>query len=211
MKRIITLLILCMLGISLIGCSNSDINSKNATNTSNVKGQNSDKKTYCDDDFIRDIYDLTNDSESNEYSTNTDFDKLSPEEQEKIVKEQIVSSIQDKIDELEKYKKLEFENKELEKLSSKYIDLLYTKKDLIEDGKNERVNSNGQKLEGYPSYAWLQCEYQECGLILEFANYYDLNMSDARKKDLENIKASLEQQIADYSGSDKDENNKNVG
>ncbi|MFQ9288332.1 MAG: hypothetical protein ACLR3X_09280 [Intestinibacter bartlettii] len=37
MKRIITLLILCMLGISLIGCSNSDINSKNATNTSNVK------------------------------------------------------------------------------------------------------------------------------------------------------------------------------
>lgn len=188
MKRIITLLILCMLGISLIGCSNSDINSKNATNTSNVKGQNSDKKTYCDDDFIKDIYDLTNDSESDEYSTNTDFDKLSPEEQEKIVKEQIVSSIQDKIDKLEKYKKLEFENKELEKLSSKYIDLLYTKKDLIEDGKNERVNSNGQKLEGYPSYAWLQCEYQECGLILEFANYYDLNMSDARKKDLENIK-----------------------
>ena len=56
MKRIITLLILCMLGISLIGCSNSDINSKNATNTSNVKGQNSDKKTYCDDDFIKDIY-----------------------------------------------------------------------------------------------------------------------------------------------------------
>ena len=52
MKRIITLLILCMLGISLIGCSNSDINSKNATNTSNVKGQNSDKKTYCDDDFL---------------------------------------------------------------------------------------------------------------------------------------------------------------
>ena len=36
-------------------------------------------------------------------------------------------------------------------------------------------------------------------------------MSDARKKDLENIKASLEQQIADYTGSDKDENNKNVG
>ena len=69
MKRIITLLILCMLGISLIGCSNSDINSKNATNTSNVKGQNSDKKTYCDDDFIKDIYDLTNDSESDEYST----------------------------------------------------------------------------------------------------------------------------------------------
>ena len=200
MKRIITLLILCMLGISLIGCSNSDINSKNATNTSNVKGQNSDKKTYCDDDFIKDIYDLTNDSESDEYSTNTDFDKLSPEEQEKIVKEQIVSSIQDKIDKLEKYKKLEFENKELEKLSSKYIDLLYTKKDLIEDGKNERVNSNGQKLEGYPSYAWLQCE-----------NYYNLDMSDARKKDLENIKASLEQQIADYTGSDKDENNKNVG
>ena len=30
-------------------------------------------------------------------------------------------------------------------------------------------------------------------------------MSDARKKDLENIKASLEQQIADYTGSDKDE------
>ena len=187
MKRIITLLILCMLGISLIGCSNSDINSKNATNTSNVKGQNSDKKTYCDDDFIKDIYDLTNDSESDEYSTNTDFDKLSPEEQEKIVKEQIVSSIQDKIDKLEKYKKLEFENKELEKLSSKYIDLLCTKKGLIENGKNERTNSNGQKLEGYPSYAWLQCEYQECGLILEFANYYDLNMSDARKKDLENI------------------------
>ena len=174
MKRIITLLILCMLGISLIGCSNSDINSKNATNTSNVKGQNSDKKTYCDDDFIKDIYDLINDSESDEYSTNADFDKLSPEEQEKVVKEQIVSSIQDKIDKLEKYKKLEFENKELEKLSSKYIDLLYTKKDLI-------------------------------------ANYYDLDMSDARKKDLENIKASLEQQIADYTGSDKDENNKNVG
>ena len=102
LKKLITLLILCMLGISLIGCSNSDINSKNATNTSNVKGQNSDKKTYCDDDFIKDIYDLTNDSESDEYSTNTDFDKLSPEEQEKVVKEQIVSSIQDKIDKLER-------------------------------------------------------------------------------------------------------------
>ena len=88
---------------------------------------------------------------------------------------------------------------------------VFIKKGLIENEKNERVNSNGQKLEGYPSYAWLQCEYQECGLILEFANYYDLDMSDARKKDLENIKASLEQQIADYTGSDKDENNKNVG
>ena len=147
MKRIITLLILCMLGISLIGCSNSDINSKNATNTSNVKGQNSDKKTYCDDDFIKDIYDLTNDSESDEYSTNTNFDKLSPEEQEKVVKEQIVSSIQDKIDKLEKYKKLEFENKELESLASKYIDLLCTKKGLIENGKNERTNSKHRASE----------------------------------------------------------------
>ena len=211
MKRVITLLIVCILGTYLIGCSNSDINSENATNVSNVKGQNSDKKTYCDDDFIKDIYTLTNDSESEKYSTNTDFDKLSPEEQEKAAKEQIVSSIQDEIDKLEKYKKLEFENKKLESLASKYIDLLCTKKDLIEDGKNERTNSNGQKLEGYPSYAWLQCENQECGLILEFANYYDLNMSDARKKDLENIKASLEQQIADYTGSDKDENNKEVG
>ena len=49
MKRIITLLILCMLGISLIGCSNSDINSKNATNTSNVKDQNSDKNSNSSD------------------------------------------------------------------------------------------------------------------------------------------------------------------
>ena len=211
MKRVITLLIVCMIASCSIGCSNSDINSENITNVSSVKDKNSDKKTYCDDDFIKDIYDLTNDSESNKYSTNADFDKLSPQEQEKVVKEQIVSSIQDKSDKLEKYKKLEFENKKLESLASKYIDLLCTKKGLIEDGKNERVNSNGQKLEGYPSYAWLQCEDQECGLILEFANYYDLNRSDARKKDLENIKASLEQQIADYTGSDKYENNKNVG
>ena len=54
-------------------------------------------------------------------------------------------------------------------------------------------------------------EFYSAYLYLEFANYYDFNMSDARKKDLENIKASLEQQIADYTGSDKDENNKNVG
>ena len=73
-------------------------------------------------------------------------------------------------------------------------------KDLIEDGKNERVNSNGQKIEGYPGYAWLQCEYIRMWINIKFANYYDLNMSNCTQKDPENIKNSLEQQIADYTG-----------
>ena len=47
MKRIITLLILCMLGISLIGCSNSDVNSKNATNIAMLKVKIVIKNLLC--------------------------------------------------------------------------------------------------------------------------------------------------------------------
>ena len=58
--------------------------------------------------------------------------------------------------------------------------------------------SNGEELKGALSYAWLQCEDDECEIILELANNHGLKMSEHQKKDLEDIRSEVKQEISNY-------------
>ena len=70
--------------------------------------------------------------------------------------------------------------------------------ELIEDDKDTKVLSNGEELKGALSYAWLQCEDDECEIILELANNYGLKMSEHQNKDLEDIRSEVKQEISNY-------------
>ncbi|MDO5009911.1 MAG: hypothetical protein Q4E31_03715, partial [Intestinibacter bartlettii] len=61
MKKIISLLLVFILGMALIGCDNKDKSDSSATK-SDVKSKASEKKTYRDKDFINDVFASINDS-----------------------------------------------------------------------------------------------------------------------------------------------------
>ena len=204
MKKIISLLLVFILGMALIGCDNKDKSDSSATK-SDVKSKASEKKTYRDKDFINDVFASINDSELDKDYSDIDFDNLSQEEKDKIIKEQEIMFIQEKLDRIEKYKDLDFESSDLKNLAEKYIDVLNTQKELISDDKDKKILQNGTKLRDSTSYAWLECEECECEIILELANNYGLKMDDRKKKDLEDIKAEIEQDIQNYVGKDKEE------
>ena len=149
-------------------------------------------------EFINDVYALISNSELDKDYSNVDFDNLSQQEKDKVIKDQQIVFIQQKIDKIKKYKKLDFKNPELKELAIRYIDVLETQKQLIEDDKDTKVLSNGEELKGALSYAWLQCEDDECEIILELANNHGLKMSEHQKKDLEDIRSEVKQEISNY-------------
>ena len=149
-------------------------------------------------EFINDVYALISNSELDKDYSDVDFDNLSQQEKDKVIKDQQIVFIQQKIDKIKKYKKLDFKNPELKELAIRYIDVLETQKQLIEDDKDTKVLSNGEELKGALSYAWLQCEDDECEIILELANNYGLKMSEHQKKDLEDIRSEVKQEISNY-------------
>ena len=75
MKKIISLLLVFILGIALIGCENKE-KSDNTATKSDVKSKASEKKTYCDKDFINDVLASINDSELDKDYSDIDFDSL---------------------------------------------------------------------------------------------------------------------------------------
>lgn len=144
------------------------------------------------------MYASINDSELHKDYSDVDFDNLNQEEKDKVIKDQQILFIQQKLDKIEKYKKLDFKNAELKELALRYIDVLKTQKQLVKDDKDTKVLSNGQELKGTLSYAWLECEDDECEIILELANNYGLKMSEQKIKDLEDIKREVEQDMNNY-------------
>ena len=204
MKKIIRLLLVFILAMALVGCDNND-KSDNTATKSDVKSKASEKKTYSDKEFINDVLASINDSELDKDYSDIDFDNLSQEEKDKVIKEQQILFIQEKLDRIEKYKDLDFESSDLKNLAIKYIDVLNTQKELISDDKDKKILQNGTKLRNSISYAWLECEDSECEIILELANNYGLKMDDRKKKDLEDIKAEIEQDMQNYVGKDKEE------
>lgn len=198
MKKVISLLLVFVLGITLIGCSSQIKTTKKTTENSDVKSKVRSEKTYSDKDFLNDVYASINDSELHKDYSDVDFDNLNQEEKDKVIKDQQILFIQQKLDKIEKYKKLDFKNAELKELALRYIDVLKTQKQLVKDDKDTKVLSNGQELKGVLSYAWLECEDDECEIILELANNYGLKMSEQKIKDLEDIKSEVEQDMNNY-------------
>ena len=182
MRKVINLLLVFMLGTTLVGCSSQIKTTKKTTENSNVKSESQTQKTYHDKEFINDVYALISNSELDKDYSDVDFDNLSQQEKDKVIKDQQIVFIQQKIDKIKKYKKLDFKNPELKELAIRYIDVLETQKQLI----------------GALSYAWLQCEDDECDIILELANNYGLKMSEHQKKDLEDIRSEVKQEISNY-------------
>ena len=198
MRKVINLLLVFMLGTTLVGCSSQIKTTKKTTENSNVKSESQTQKTYHDKEFINDVYALISNSELDKDYSDVDFDNLSQQEKDKVIKDQQIVFIQQKIDKIKKYKKLDFKNLELKELAIRYIDVLETQKQLIEDDKDTKVLSNGEELKGARSYAWLQCEDDECEIILELANNHGLKMSEHQKKDLEDIRSEVKQEISNY-------------
>ena len=198
MRKVINLLLVFMLGTTLVGCSSQIKTTKKTTENSNVKSESQTQKTYHDKEFINDVYALISNSELDKDYSDVDFDNLSQQEKDKVIKDQQIVFIQQKIDKIKKYKKLDFKNPELKELAIRYIDVLETQKQLIEDDKDTKVLSNGEELKGALSYAWLQCEDDECEIILELANNHGLKMSEHLKKDLEDIRSEVKQEISNY-------------
>lgn len=198
MRKVINLLLVFMLGTTLVGCSSQIKITKKTTENSNVKSESQTQKTYHDKEFINDVYALISNSELDKDYSDVDFDNLSQQEKDKVIKDQQIVFIQQKIDKIKKYKKLDFKNLELKELAIRYIDVLETQKQLIEDDKDTKVLSNGEELKGALSYAWLQCEDDECEIILELANNHGLKMSEHQKKDLEDIRSEVKQEISNY-------------
>lgn len=198
MRKVINLLLVFMLGTTLVGCSSQIKTTKKTTENSNVKSESQTQKTYHDKEFINDVYALISNSELDKDYSDVDFDNLSQQEKDKVIKDQQIVFIQQKIDKINKYKKLDFKNLELKELAIRYIDVLETQKQLIEDDKDTKVLSNGEELKGALSYAWLQCEDDECEIILELANNHGLKMSEHQKKDLEDIRSEVKQEISNY-------------
>ena len=198
MRKVINLLLVFMLGTTLVGCSSQIKTTKKTTENSNVKSESQTQKTYHDKEFINDVYALISNSELDKDYSDVDFDNLSQQEKDKVIKDQQIVFIQQKIDKIKKYNKLDFKNLELKELAIRYIDVLETQKQLIEDDKDTKVLSNGEELKGALSYAWLQCEDDECEIILELANNHGLKMSEHQKKDLEDIRSEVKQEISNY-------------
>ena len=198
MRKVINLLLVFMLGTTLVGCSSQIKTTKKTTENSNVKSESQTQKTYHDKEFINDVYALISNSELDKDYSDVDFDNLSQQEKDKVIKDQQIVFIQQKIDKIKKYKKLDFKNPELKELAIRYIDVLETQKQLIEDDKDTKVLSNGEELKGALSYAWLQCEDDECEIILELANNHGLKMSEHQIKDLEDIRSEVKQEISNY-------------
>ena len=88
MKKVISLLLVFVLGITLIGCSSQIKTTKKTTENSDVKSKVRSEKTYSDKDFLNDVYASINDSELHKDYSDVDFDNLNQEEKDKVIKDQ---------------------------------------------------------------------------------------------------------------------------
>ena len=96
MRKVINLLLVFMLGTTLVGCSSQIKTTKKTTENSNVKSESQTQKTYHDKEFINDVYALISNSELDKDYSDVDFDNLSQQEKDKVIKDQQIVFIQQK-------------------------------------------------------------------------------------------------------------------
>lgn len=193
MKKLITLLLILVMGLSLIGCNNSK--ESNETDSDSKSGELSEFTT--DERFLMDMYDV--------FIGNVDYDIISEEDLtseyedyetriEEANKQSHISSLQAQLDLILQYKNLEFEDKDLKQLSIKYMDLLKEQISLVEEDKAWKLEIyDGQEVQ-VPTYEDLQNTVKRYETIIKLKEK-GLQIEDEQIEVLKENKEYLENQI----------------
>ncbi|MDY5211673.1 hypothetical protein [Intestinibacter sp.] len=193
MKKLITLLLILVMGLSLIGCNNSK--ESNETDSDSKSGELSEFTT--DERFLMDMYDV--------FIGNVDYDIISEEDLtseyedyetriEEANKQSHISSLQAQLDLILQYKNLEFEDKDLKQLAIKYMDLLKEQISLVEEDKAWKLEIyDGQEVQ-VPTYEDLQNTVKRYETIIKLKEK-GLQIEDEQIEVLKENKEYLENQI----------------
>lgn len=193
MKKLITLLLILVMGLSLIGCNNSK--ESNETDSDSKSGELSEFTT--DERFLMDMYDV--------FIGNVDYDIISEEDLtseyedyetriEEANKQSHISSLQAQLDLILQYKNLEFEDKDLKQLAIKYMDLLKEQISLVEEDKAWKLEVyDGQEVQ-VPTYEDLQNTVKRYETIIKLKEK-GLQIEDEQIEVLKENKEYLENQI----------------
>ena len=193
MKKVITLLLILVMGLSLIGCNNSK--ESNETDSDSKSGELSEFTT--DERFLMDMYDV--------FIGNVDYDIISEEDLtseyedyetriEEANKQSHISSLQAQLDLILQYKNLEFEDKDLKQLAIKYMDLLKEQISLVEEDKAWKLEIyDGQEVQ-VPTYEDLQNTVKRYETIIKLKEK-GLQIEDEQIEVLKENKEYLENQI----------------
>ena len=193
MKKLITLLLILVMGLSLIGCNNSK--ESNETDSDSKSGELSEFTT--DERFLMDMYDV--------FIGNVDYDIISQEDLtseyedyetriEEANKQSHISSLQAQLDLILQYKNLEFEDKDLKQLAIKYMDLLKEQISLVEEDKAWKLEIyDGQEVQ-VPTYEDLQNTVKRYETIIKLKEK-GLQIEDEQIEVLKENKEYLENQI----------------
>ena len=193
MKKLITLLLILVMGLSLIGCNNSK--ESNETDSDSKSGELSEFTT--DERFLMDMYDV--------FIGNVDYDIISEEDLtseyedyetriEEANKQSHISSLQAQLDLILQYKNLEFEDKDLKQLAIKYMDLLKEQISLVEEDKAWKLEIyDGQEVQ-VPTYEDLQNTVKRYETIIKLKEK-GLQIEDEKIEVLKENKEYLENQI----------------
>lgn len=193
MKKLITLLLILVMGLSLIGCNNSK--ESNETDSDSKSGELSEFTT--DERFLMDMYDV--------FIGNVDYDIISEEDLtseyedyetriEEANKQSHISSLQAQLDLILHYKNLEFEDKDLKQLAIKYMDLLKEQISLVEEDKAWKLEIyDGQEVQ-VPTYEDLQNTVKRYETIIKLKEK-GLQIEDEQIEVLKENKEYLENQI----------------
>lgn len=193
MKKLITLLLILVMGLSLIGCNNSK--ESNETDSDSKSGELSEFTT--DERFLMDMYDV--------FIGNVDYDIISEEDLtseyedyetriEEANKQSHISSLQAQLDLILQYKNLEFEDKDLKQLAIKYMDLLKEQISLVEEDKAWKLEVyDGEEVQ-VPTYEDLQNTVKRYETIIKLKEK-GLQIEDEQIEVLKENKEYLENQI----------------
>ena len=193
MKKLITLLLILVMGLSLIGCNNSK--ESNETDSDSKSGELSEFTT--DERFLMDMYDV--------FIGNVDYDIISEEDLtseyedyetriEEANKQSHISSLQAQLDLILQDKNLEFEDKDLKQLAIKYMDLLKEQISLVEEDKAWKLEIyDGQEVQ-VPTYEDLQNTVKRYETIIKLKEK-GLQIEDEQIEVLKENKEYLENQI----------------
>lgn len=157
MKKIVILLLVFVISIIGIGCSNSE------------------PETY-DQDFLKSI----STGLEERWKLNDEYDKLIKDEKlsEKEGIEYYKKFVKVELDNVEKYKDLNFEDSKLQELAISYINCLKQQQEAL-----EYVNSNFEKFQSL----WDEAYKERSKIIANLNENYELTISDNYKDTLQDV------------------------
>ncbi|WP_455544286.1 hypothetical protein [Intestinibacter sp.] len=148
MKKILNLLLVLVIGTTMIGCSSSttvsssgENKSEEATSTMSTNKSEKKKKTY-DKEFLEN---LSKGLEESIELTNKYLYSSGVEQYNQFYKD----TIDVKLDNVKKYKDMDFENSELKNLAVRYVDLLQRERQELSSGELGNSPNNWYKEEVY--------------------------------------------------------------